>query len=251
MKTKQSDFVEQFTVPRECRRGESHSEIGTKRTRLVSTSGPESFGERAEQRKPARRRRRANGPAGTRDRATAKRNREAPAIGRHRSGRAAGIAENLDGDPATPSGGSTTPGRASPFSGTDERGFRPRLQRARPVAAGRAEPAVAGTGQGPGRAAEKTPAPHTPENPALGGQSHDDVDPLATVSPADRLDVRARLVRLAVRRAAVSLPAPRLAAGRLRRRGRPGTPATTGNGCGRPSATTRFPPASGPPTWSS
>ena len=39
--------------------------------------------------------------------------------------------------------------RASPFPGTDERGLRPRLQHARLVADGRAEPAVAGTGQGP------------------------------------------------------------------------------------------------------
>ena len=62
--------------------------------------------------------------------------------------------------------------RASPFSGTDERGLRPRLQHARLVADGRAGPAVAGTGQGPRRAAEETLAPYTPENPALGGRGN-------------------------------------------------------------------------------
>jgi len=61
-------------------------------------------------------------------------NRPAPAIGNHRSGRAVGHAKK--------------PRRASPFSGTDERRFRPRLHRARPVAAGRAGPAVARAGQG-------------------------------------------------------------------------------------------------------
>ena len=70
------------------------------------------------------------------------------------------------------------PSRASPFSGTDEREFRPRLQHARLVAAGRAEPAARpapskADGESRGRPTGETLAPRTPENPALGGYRHD------------------------------------------------------------------------------